>query len=92
MTPPPEDGGRAESVLKLKEIQEELHTQLLAVHEQLRQSDMGRRDQQTFLRNWVTNLRETVQPIINPVINGAVQPQEPWEQPDPMSLETVDTA
>jgi hypothetical protein len=59
------DGGKVQSMLELREIDEQFRSQLYSVHElmeDMRLEDVERRDVAT---GWMEHVRETVQPLLD---------------------------
>jgi hypothetical protein len=77
--PPIPDGGRVESLLEMREIEEQLHQQLYAVHEILDERQVPEDERREVLREWVGHVRVTVASLLNVEPEEIVERNRPWE-------------
>jgi hypothetical protein len=73
------DGGRVESLLEMREIEEQLHQQLYAVHEIMEERQLPEDEQREILRAWVGEVRITVSSLLNVEPEEIVERHRPWE-------------
>ncbi|KAA8893706.1 hypothetical protein FN846DRAFT_913747 [Sphaerosporella brunnea] len=78
--PPIPNGGRVESLLEMREIEERLHQQLYAVHEILDERQVPEDKRREVLREWVGHVRVTVASLLlNVEPEEIVERNRPWE-------------
>jgi len=66
------DGEKVSSLLELREIHEQLHHQLYAVHEILEERQMSEEERREVVIAWVDHVRGTVAPLANVGIDSCV--------------------
>jgi hypothetical protein len=77
--PPIPDGGQVESLLEMREIEEQLHQQLYAVHEIMDERQLPEDEQREILRGWVGQVRITVSSLLNTEPKEIVERHRSWE-------------
>jgi len=75
----PGDCGKVQSLLELREIEEQLHHQLYAVHEILEERQVPEEDRRAVVTGWLDHVRGTVSSLLDTCPEEIVQRNRPWE-------------
>lgn len=74
-----QDGGKLQSLLELREIQEQLHQQLFSVHEVMAGLSLADGQRCEIVGNWLNHVRETVTLLTDERPEEIVKRYRPWE-------------
>ena len=73
------DGGKVQSLLELREIEEQLHRQLYSVHEIMEERQLSEDNRRIVATGWLDHVRTTFSSLVNIKLEEIVERNRPWE-------------